>query len=61
MLATAFPAWLPEAVADEAGRILERTEEPALVLRLAADSRMKRVWAELSKLKFARPELQKTS
>lgn len=57
MLAPSLPAWLPTAVADEARRILEYTEDPALVIRLATDNRMKRVWAALSKLKFVRPEL----
>jgi hypothetical protein len=57
MLAPGFPAWLPEAVADEARHILEYTEDPALVIRLATDKPMKRVWAELSKLKFERPQL----
>ena len=60
MLAPSFPAWLPEAVADEARRILEHTKDPALVVRLATDSRMKRVWAELSKHKFDRPHLDKS-
>ena len=56
MPATAFPAWLPEAVADEAHRILEYTDDRELVIRLATDKRMKRVWAELSTLKFAPPQ-----
>src|SRR5262245_14766388 len=60
MLAPSFPAWLPRAVADEARRILESTEEPELVIRLATDKRMKRVWAELSKLKFGRPQLDES-
>jgi hypothetical protein len=58
ILAPSFPAWLPTAIADEARRILECTEDPALVIRLATDKRMKRVWAELSKLKFERPQLE---
>ena len=58
MLAPAgFPTWLPAAVACEARRILEHTGDPELVIRLAFDNRMKRVWATLSKLKFVRPEL----
>src|SRR5262245_22095040 len=58
MLAPSFPTWLPTAVADEARRILEYTEDPSLVIRLGTDKRMKRVWAELSKLKFERPQLE---
>src|SRR5262249_45835943 len=59
MLAPSFPAWLPPAVANEARRILEYTGDPALVIRLATDIRMKRVWAELLKHKFNRPHLDK--
>ena len=59
MLAPSFPAWLPPAVANEARRILEYTKYPALVIRLATDIRMKRVWAELLKHKFNRPHLDK--
>src|SRR5262245_16546337 len=59
MLAPSFPAWLPTAVANEARRILKYTKDSDLVIRLATDIRMKRVWAELSKLKFDRPHLDK--
>jgi hypothetical protein len=61
MLAPSFPTWLPASVVCEARRILEYTEDPALVTRLATDIRMKRVWAELSRLKFARPQLYETT
>ena len=62
MPAASFPAWLPTAIANEARRILEYAKDPAgaaLVIRLATDIRMKRVWVELSKLKFDRPHLDK--
>src|SRR5215510_959183 len=60
MLAPSLPAWLPAAVACEARRILDYTKDPALVIRLATDTRMKRVWAELSKVKFERPQIDES-
>jgi hypothetical protein len=57
MAAPNFPAWVPIAVVCEARRILAKTDDPELVLRLATDHRMKRVWAELSKIDWASVEL----
>ena len=53
---TALPRWLPMEVAIEAERILgSGYADEALVLRLATDREMKKVWRELEKCKKDNP------
>jgi hypothetical protein len=60
MLAPAtFPKWLPPSVKIEAERILGGGHaDEALVLRLATDGRMQRVWRELPKHKRPHPQIR---
>jgi hypothetical protein len=52
LISPKFPAWLPPVIAKAAKGLLE-TDNPShkIVLRLTTDSRMQRVWSEISKLK----------
>jgi hypothetical protein len=52
-IASAFPGWLPDLIREEAAKVvrrhLEAGSDPAAVIRLAVDRRMKPVWSELRK------------